>query len=340
MERQQGTLAPVVPLPPRRRPAAPLLRRRQRGRRRGDTRAGHRHGAARHAPPARPGHRRGRRLLRAPVVLIGGEQYPAAGLRSGALYVVVGAMIGYTVQASWPGPRPRLRGPLRGTRWRTSLHRRADRAGQPPGLGGLDRRRARRGRSRRPAAVRRVFDLDRFKAYNDAHGHPRRRPAGRRGGGCGGASCGRPTSSPATAARTSPPCCRPARSSAHSSSSASGPPPRPGRRCPPGSPSGTAGRTPTRWWRAPTPRCTRPRPRGATAPWPPPPRLRRSMAQFHWDPDGYLEMVRAEVPGLRPPPGRAGARDRRDRRAARARAGDRVGRHVAARARNAIRTPS
>ena len=33
-----------------------------------------------------------------PVVLIGGEQYPASGLRSGALYVVVGAMIGYTVQ--------------------------------------------------------------------------------------------------------------------------------------------------------------------------------------------------------------------------------------------------
>ena len=56
-----------------------------------------------------------------PVALVGGEQYPAAGLRSGALYVVVGAMIGYTVQRLVAQVRTRIsRRPSAAARWRTS----------------------------------------------------------------------------------------------------------------------------------------------------------------------------------------------------------------------------
>ena len=53
------------------------------------------------------------------------------------------------------------------------------------------------------------------------------------------------------------------------------------------------------------------------------------MGQFHWDPDGYLEMVRAEVPDYDRLPGRAGSRDGRHRRAAACLELGRVGRHVA-----------
>ena len=56
-----------------------------------------------------------------PVVLFGGEQYPASGLRSGALYVVVGAMIGYTVQGLVGQVRRGCsRRPSAAARWRTS----------------------------------------------------------------------------------------------------------------------------------------------------------------------------------------------------------------------------
>ena len=69
-------------------------------------------------------------------------------------------------------------------------------------------------------------------------------------------------------------------------------------------------------------------------------RYRPGMGQFHWDPDGYLEMVRAEVPGLRPRAGRGGARDRGRRRAAGARAGDRDAASPRGASSNAIRTRS
>ena len=65
---------------------------------------------------------------------------------------------------------------------------------------------------------------------------------------------------------------------------------------------GRRARTTRRSSRAPTRPSTRPRPPGATARWPLPPSQRTrggygpSMGQFHWDPDRYLKMVRAEVP--------------------------------------------
>jgi tRNA (cmo5U34)-methyltransferase len=59
------------------------------------------------------------------------------------------------------------------------------------------------------------------------------------------------------------------------------------------------------------------------------------MGQFHWDPDAYLEMVRAEVPDYDRIQDEAGARDE-GVDARRCSSWDGVGRHLAARA----RTPS
>jgi diguanylate cyclase (GGDEF)-like protein len=109
-----------------------------------------------------------------PVVLIGGEQYPASGLRSGALYVVVGAMIGYTVQGLVGQVRTRM---FEATKRGSALEDLA----YTDALTGLGNRRAweawldaalgAAGPGGPPLCVA-VFDLDRFKAYNDAHGHP------------------------------------------------------------------------------------------------------------------------------------------------------------------------
>jgi diguanylate cyclase (GGDEF)-like protein len=108
-----------------------------------------------------------------PVVLIGGDHYPTAGLRSGALYVVVGAMIGYTVHQLVTQVRDRASA---ATEWGTQLEDLAF----TDALTGLGNRRAWEtwvdaalgaAASGPPLCVA-VFDLDRFKAYNDAHGHP------------------------------------------------------------------------------------------------------------------------------------------------------------------------
>ena len=109
-----------------------------------------------------------------PVVLIGGEQYPAAGLRSGALYVVVGAMIGYTVQRLVAQVRDRV---IEAKRRGSVLEDLAF----TDALTGLGNRRAwetwldgARDAARddgEPLCVA-IFDFDHFKAYNDAHGHP------------------------------------------------------------------------------------------------------------------------------------------------------------------------
>ena len=109
-----------------------------------------------------------------PIALIGGEQYPASGLRSGALYVVVGAMIGYTVQRLVGQARDLM---FEATRRGTALEDLAF----TDALTGLGNRRAwetwldaalgAAGPDGPPLCVA-VFDLDRFKAYNDAHGHP------------------------------------------------------------------------------------------------------------------------------------------------------------------------
>ncbi len=109
-----------------------------------------------------------------PVVLIGGEQYPASGLRSGALYVIVGAMIGYTVQQLVAQVRDRVieakrRGnalaDLAFTDALTGLGNR--RAWETWLDAALDAARA----DGEPLCVA-VLDLDHFKAFNDAHGHP------------------------------------------------------------------------------------------------------------------------------------------------------------------------
>lgn len=109
-----------------------------------------------------------------PVVLIGGEQYPTAGLRSGALYVVVGAMIGYTVQRLVAQVRDRM---FEATRRGSALEDLA----YTDALTGLGNRRAWEAwldaalgaaRPDGPPLCVVVLDLDRFKAYNDAHGHP------------------------------------------------------------------------------------------------------------------------------------------------------------------------
>ncbi len=108
-----------------------------------------------------------------PVALIGGTQYPASGLRSGALYVVVGAMIGYTVHQLVTQVRDRASA---ATEWGTQLEDLAF----TDALTGLGNRRAWEtwldaalgAATSGPALCVAVFDLDRFKAYNDAHGHP------------------------------------------------------------------------------------------------------------------------------------------------------------------------
>jgi diguanylate cyclase (GGDEF)-like protein len=109
-----------------------------------------------------------------PVVLIGGEQYPAAGLRSGALYVVVGAMIGYTVHGLVAQVRDRVvEARLRGNALEDLAFTDA--------LTGLGNRRAwetwldaamSAARTEGEPLCVAILDLDHFKAYNDANGHP------------------------------------------------------------------------------------------------------------------------------------------------------------------------
>jgi diguanylate cyclase (GGDEF)-like protein len=109
-----------------------------------------------------------------PVVLIGGEQYPAAGLRSGALYVVVGAMIGYTVQ----GLVAQVRGRVIEAKRRGNALEDLAFTDALTGLGNrrawetwLDAAKDSARRDGEPLCVA-IFDLDHFKAYNDANGHP------------------------------------------------------------------------------------------------------------------------------------------------------------------------
>ena len=109
-----------------------------------------------------------------PVALLGGERYPASGLRSGALYVVVGAMIGYTVQRLVAQVRDRM---FEARRRGSALEDLAF----TDALTGLGNRRAwetwldaalhEAGLDGEPLCVA-MFDLDHFKAYNDANGHP------------------------------------------------------------------------------------------------------------------------------------------------------------------------
>ena len=109
-----------------------------------------------------------------PVVLVGGDQYPAAGLRSGALYVVVGAMIGYTVHGLVAQVRDRV---VEARRRGNALEDLAF----TDALTGLGNRRAWETWLDAAMATARddgdplciaILDLDHFKAFNDANGHP------------------------------------------------------------------------------------------------------------------------------------------------------------------------
>jgi diguanylate cyclase (GGDEF)-like protein len=99
-----------------------------------------------------------------PVALVGGEAYPAAGLRTAALYMLVGGLVGSTVQRlvaevrdqAATGRREALTDALTGTGNRRAWD--------------LWLARATTGRRDEPCAIA-VLDIDRFKAYNDEHGH-------------------------------------------------------------------------------------------------------------------------------------------------------------------------
>jgi diguanylate cyclase (GGDEF)-like protein len=108
-----------------------------------------------------------------PLVAVGGPDYPLEGWRGGALFVVVAAIIGYTVQDLIA----RLRSVLAE---RTELTARLEQLAGTDPLTGLANRRtwdealaaAIRDAARhdRPVCVA-VLDLDHFKRVNDEHGH-------------------------------------------------------------------------------------------------------------------------------------------------------------------------
>jgi diguanylate cyclase (GGDEF)-like protein len=99
-----------------------------------------------------------------PVVLVGEPSYPAAGLRTAALYMLVGGLLGSTIQ--------RL---VAEVRTQAAVGRRE---ALTDALTGIGNRRAwdrwlalaAEGRRDEPFAIG-VIDLDHFKAFNDEHGH-------------------------------------------------------------------------------------------------------------------------------------------------------------------------
>jgi diguanylate cyclase (GGDEF)-like protein len=108
-----------------------------------------------------------------PVLLVGGEDYPASKLRGAAFMILVAALIGTTIH--------RLVGELRDReREREALLERLDRLAHTDGLTGLPNRRAWSEALRRTlaSAARNgsrvhvaMLDLDDFKVINDTHGH-------------------------------------------------------------------------------------------------------------------------------------------------------------------------
>jgi diguanylate cyclase (GGDEF)-like protein len=104
-----------------------------------------------------------------PMLTLGEPAYPASGWRTGALFVVVSAIIGYTVQSLVA----RLRTVLSE---RAELLRRLETLAATDPLTGLGNRREWDAALERALATRRplsiaVLDLDHFKRVNDTQGH-------------------------------------------------------------------------------------------------------------------------------------------------------------------------
>lgn len=109
-----------------------------------------------------------------PLVAIGAPEYPATGWRSVPLLVLACSLVGVVVQELLARERA-IRGRLQ------LAHAELERLVETDALTGLPNRRALEASYRREiAAARRngrpltlaMIDLDRFKAYNDGHGHP------------------------------------------------------------------------------------------------------------------------------------------------------------------------
>jgi diguanylate cyclase (GGDEF)-like protein len=124
-------------------------------------------------------------FLAVPVLAIGEPAYPATGLKTGVLFVVVSGLVGATVQRLVDAVRSqadegvRREGELEAAaREREVLLARLERLATTDHLTGVGNRRAwDRGieraladRRAQPVAVG-LLDLDHFKAFNDRHGH-------------------------------------------------------------------------------------------------------------------------------------------------------------------------
>jgi diguanylate cyclase (GGDEF)-like protein len=108
-----------------------------------------------------------------PILLVGGEDYPASKLRGAVFMLLVAALIGTTIQRLVSALRER-------EREREALLARLDRLAHTDGLTGLPNRRAWGDALRRALAGAArsgdrvhvaMLDLDDFKAINDTHGH-------------------------------------------------------------------------------------------------------------------------------------------------------------------------
>ncbi len=109
-----------------------------------------------------------------PLILVGGADYPPSSWRAGILFVMLSGMVGITVQSLVARVR-------RQELERNRLLAQLDELAHTDPLTGLPNRRAweseldramaRARRTGEPLTVA-VADIDRFKAVNDAHGHP------------------------------------------------------------------------------------------------------------------------------------------------------------------------
>jgi diguanylate cyclase (GGDEF)-like protein len=112
-----------------------------------------------------------------PLVLVGGPEYPISQYRGGVLFVAVSAIVGFTTQGLVGAVRSQAREAVRREyQGRDLLALMTDIAITDP-LTGLPNRRAWETRLHQallddePGTLA-MLDFDRFKAYNDAHGHP------------------------------------------------------------------------------------------------------------------------------------------------------------------------